>query len=101
VRASSRIGGPSKAAQIPEEGNGSIHIERETERERDREGSMGWGKLGEQGQCWECTRSESRHQNVRKNATCKESSREKSHIQQQSLMTGSNCQAGQGKMVQC
>jgi hypothetical protein len=30
VRASSRIGGPSKAAQIPEEGNGSLEKERET-----------------------------------------------------------------------
>jgi hypothetical protein len=70
------------------------------ERERERESGMGWGRPGEQGQCWECTQSESQHQNVRKNATHKESSREKSHVQEQSLKAGSNLQAGQGKMVQ-
>jgi hypothetical protein len=37
---------------------------------------------------------------VRKNAAHKESSQEKSHIQEQGLMEGSNCQAGWGKMVQ-
>jgi hypothetical protein len=37
---------------------------------------------------------------VRKNATRKESSREKSHVQDQGLMTGSSWQAGWGKMVQ-
>jgi hypothetical protein len=37
---------------------------------------------------------------VRKNATHRESSREKSHVQEQSLMAGSNHQAGWGKMVQ-
>jgi hypothetical protein len=37
---------------------------------------------------------------VRKNATHKESSREKSHVQEQGLMAGWNCQAGWGKMVQ-
>jgi hypothetical protein len=31
---------------------------------------------------------------VRKSATHKESSREESHVQEQSLMAGSNCQAG-------
>jgi hypothetical protein len=41
---------------------------------------MGWGRPGEQGQCQECTRSESWPQNVRKNAAHKESSREKSHV---------------------
>jgi hypothetical protein len=61
---------------------------------------MGWGRLGEQGQFLEHTRSESRHQNVRNNAAHKESSREKSHVQEQSLMAGLNCQAGQGKMAQ-
>jgi hypothetical protein len=37
---------------------------------------------------------------VRKNADHKESSQEKSHIQEQGLMAGSNRQAGRGKMVQ-
>jgi hypothetical protein len=37
---------------------------------------------------------------VKKNATHKESSQEKSHVQQQSLMAVSNCQAGRGKMAQ-
>jgi hypothetical protein len=36
---------------------------------------------------------------VRKNAAHKESSREKSHVQEQNLMSGSNCQAGPGKMA--
>jgi hypothetical protein len=49
------------------------------ERER---AEWGWGRPGEQGQCQECTQYESRHQNVRKNATHKESSREKSHVQE-------------------
>jgi hypothetical protein len=44
----SRIGGSGKAAQIPEEGNGSL--KREREREHD-----GVGRPGEQGQCWEHT----------------------------------------------
>jgi hypothetical protein len=42
----SRIRSPSKAAQIPEEGNWC----REREGEQD-----GMGRPGEQGQCWECT----------------------------------------------
>jgi hypothetical protein len=98
VSVASRFGGPHKAAQIPEEGNGSLEREKARERER-----VGWAgrKPGEQGQCWECTRSKSQHQNVRKNAACKESSREKSHVQEQGLMVGSNCQAGWGKMAQC
>jgi hypothetical protein len=50
-------------------------VEREREREREREWD-GVGRLGEQGQCQECTRSKSWHQNVRKNAAHKESSRE-------------------------
>jgi hypothetical protein len=85
VTASSRIGCPGKAAQIPEEGNGSL------ERERQR---AGWGgeRPGEQGQCQEHTQSKSWHQNVRKNSTHKESSQEKSHIQEQGLLAGSNCQ---------
>jgi hypothetical protein len=37
---------------------------------------------------------------VRKNATHKESPQEKSHVQEQGLMAGSNCQAGWGKMAQ-
>jgi hypothetical protein len=37
---------------------------------------------------------------VRKNAAHKESSREKSHVQEQSLMAGLNRQAGQGKMAE-
>jgi hypothetical protein len=37
---------------------------------------------------------------VRKNAAHKEGSQEKSHVQEQRLMAASNCQAGQGKMVQ-
>jgi hypothetical protein len=62
--------GPGKAAQILEEGNGSLEREREREREM-----AGWaGELGEEGQRWECLRSESWHQNVRKNAAHKESS---------------------------
>jgi hypothetical protein len=46
------------------------------------------------GEVGEHTRSESWHQNVRKNATHKESSQEKSHVKEQSLMAGSNCQVG-------
>jgi hypothetical protein len=37
---------------------------------------------------------------VRENAARKESSREKSHVKEQGLMTESSCQAGQGKMPQ-
>jgi hypothetical protein len=37
---------------------------------------------------------------VRKNAAHKESSPEKSHIQEQDLMTGSSCLADPGKMAQ-
>jgi hypothetical protein len=36
---------------------------------------------------------------VRKNTTHKESSQEKSHIQEQGLITGSSRQAGRGKMA--
>jgi hypothetical protein len=36
---------------------------------------------------------------VRKNAAGKESSREKSQVQEQGLMAGPNCQAGWGKMA--
>jgi hypothetical protein len=93
VRASSRIGGPGKAAQIPEEGNGSLTF-------REIEGGMG-REAGEQGQCQEYTWSESQHQNVRKNTAHKESSQEKSHVQEQGLMAAMNCQAGRGKMAQC
>jgi hypothetical protein len=50
----SRIRGSGKAALVPEEGNGS--------RERERESGMGWGRPGEQGQCWEHTQSKSQHQ---------------------------------------
>jgi hypothetical protein len=58
------------------------------------------GVLGEQRQCWKRTQSESWPQNVRKNATHKESSREISHIQDQGLMTGMSHQADRGKMAQ-
>jgi hypothetical protein len=61
---------------------------------------MGWERPGEQGQCREHTRSESQYQNVRRSTAHRESSREKSHVQEQSLMAGSNHQAGWGKMVQ-
>jgi hypothetical protein len=30
--------------------------------ERERESGIGWGRPGEQGQCWECTQSKSQHQ---------------------------------------
>jgi hypothetical protein len=50
----------------------------------ERESRMGWGRPGEQGQCQERTQSKSWHQNVRKNTTHKESSQEKSHMQEQS-----------------
>jgi hypothetical protein len=73
-------------------------VERERESERAR--GIGWGRPGEQGQCREHTWSESQHQNVRKNTAHKESPWEKSHIQEQSLMAGSNHQAGQRKMAQ-
>jgi hypothetical protein len=36
---------------------------------------------------------------VRKNAACKESSREKSHVQDRGLMTGTSLQADRGKMA--
>jgi uncharacterized membrane protein len=67
------------------------------ERER-----AGWGGGGRESKvsAGSAPQSKSQHQNVRKNATHKESSREKSHVQEQSLMAGPNCQAGQGKMVQ-
>jgi hypothetical protein len=42
VRVSSRIRGPGKAAQILEEGNGSLEGEREREREWDVGGGVGW-----------------------------------------------------------
>jgi hypothetical protein len=61
----SRIGGSGKAAQILE-----------------------------QGQCRGRTWSKSWHQNVRKNAAHKESSWEKSHVQEQGLMIASSFQAG-------
>jgi hypothetical protein len=44
---------------------------------------------------------EKKFQIVRKNSAHKESSWEKSHVQEQGLMAGSNCQAGRGKMAQC
>jgi hypothetical protein len=66
----SRIGGSGKAAQIPEEGNGR----------RERESGMGWERPGEQGHSRECTPIRVMAPNVRKNATHKESSQEKSHV---------------------
>jgi hypothetical protein len=69
----------------------------EKERERGRDGGRG---VGEQGQCQELTLSESQHQNVRKNPAQKKSSQEKSHIQDQGLMTGMSCLVDQGKMAQ-
>jgi hypothetical protein len=91
VRVSSRIWGSGKAAQIQEEGNGSLKRER-----------VGWGGGGQESKvsARSTPQSESRHQNVRKNTTHKESSQEKSHVQEQGLMAGSNCQAGWGKMAQ-
>jgi hypothetical protein len=46
----------------------------------ERESRMGWGRPGEQGQCWEGTPIRVMAPNVRKNAAHKESSREKSHV---------------------
>jgi hypothetical protein len=43
---------------------------------------------------------EKKFQIVRKNSAHKESSWEKSHVQEQGLMAGSNCQAGWVKVVQ-
>jgi hypothetical protein len=68
--------------------------------ERERESGMGWGRPEEQGQCRDCTWSLSWHQNVRKNAAYKESSREKSHTQEQSLMAGMSCLTDRRKMAQ-
>jgi hypothetical protein len=68
-----RIGGPGKAAQIPEEGQESKVSARNS------------------------TRSESRHQMLGKKPLTKKA-REKSLTSiEQSLMAGPNCQAGRGK----
>jgi hypothetical protein len=83
---------PVSSEGIPKEGNGSLERERESGLE---------GRPGEQSQCREHTWSESGHQNVRNNAACKESSQEKSHVQEQGLMAGLNCQTGRVKMAQC
>jgi hypothetical protein len=48
--------------------------------EREGESRMWWGRPGEQGQCRELNPIQVRAPNVRKNATHKESSQEKSHI---------------------
>jgi hypothetical protein len=48
--------------------------------ERERESGMGWGRLGEQGQCQELNLVQVMVPNVRKNAAHKESSGEKSHV---------------------
>jgi hypothetical protein len=48
--------------------------------ERERESGMGSGRPGEQGQCQKCTPIQVMAPNVRKNATHKESSQEKSYI---------------------
>jgi hypothetical protein len=87
MRASSRIGGPGKAAQTPEEGNG-----RERERERERMGEAGRARSAPEVHSIQVIAP-----NVRKNAAHKESSRENSHVQGQRLMAGPNCQAGWGK----
>jgi hypothetical protein len=58
---------------------------------------MGWGRPGEQGQCWECTPIQVMAPNVRKNAAHKESAQESLTSIEQSLMAGPNCQAGGGK----
>jgi hypothetical protein len=78
----SRIGGPSNAAHITEEGNGSR--EKEKERERERERGRERERESESGMEVEARRarsvlgahpkSESQYQNIRKNATQKESS---------------------------
>jgi hypothetical protein len=47
---------------------------------RERESGMGFGGPGEQGECRECTPIQVMAPNVRKNASHKESSREKSHV---------------------
>jgi hypothetical protein len=69
------------------------------ETERKREGRMG-GSWERKVSAGSAPQSQSQHQNVRKNATHKESSQEKSHVQEQSLMAGLSCQAAQGKMAQ-
>jgi hypothetical protein len=89
----SRIGGCGKAAQIPEEGNGSFERERERERER----GMGWGRLGEQGQYQECTWIRVMAPNVRKMLLTKKAHEKSLTSIEQSLMAGPNCQAGSGK----
>jgi hypothetical protein len=71
----SKVRGSSEAVHILEEGNG-------------RERKSRWGRLGEQGQCWECTRSKSWHQNVRKNATHKESSGEVKEVSACTVVSG-------------
>jgi hypothetical protein len=65
--------------------------------ERQRERGMRWARLGEQGQCRECTLIQVTAPNVRKNAAHKESSGENLMSIQQSLIAGPNCQAGRGK----
>jgi hypothetical protein len=72
------LGVPAKQSSSGPGGREWEGRERERERERDtqreRESRMGWGRLGEQGQCWECTRSRVLAPNVRKNAAHKENS---------------------------
>jgi hypothetical protein len=57
-------------------------------REREREIRMGWGKLGEQGQCQELTPSKSWHQILGKKMLLTKKAQERTHIQEQGLMAG-------------
>jgi hypothetical protein len=68
-------------------------------RERER---AGWGGRGRESKvsAGSTPRSESQHQNIRKNTSHKESSQEKSHVQKQSLMAGLNHHAGRGNTAQ-
>jgi hypothetical protein len=70
--------------------------------ERERKSGMGWGRLGEAGRARSVPGMHPIQVTAPKcqeNAAHKESS-QKSHVQEQSLMAGSNCQAGRGNMAQ-
>jgi hypothetical protein len=70
----SRIGGPSNAAHITEEGNGSREKEKGRERERESESGMEVEARRARSVLGAHPKSESQYQNIRKNATQKESS---------------------------
>jgi hypothetical protein len=65
--------------------------------ERERESRMGGGRPGEQGQCRECTLIRVTAPNVRKMLLTKKAHEKSLTSIQQSLMSGTNCQAGWGK----